>query len=177
MAHHRCWRLIHAELARLASPEWRFICVNNEKCFRTVWSELAQEFPEVFNLCTEQTLWNAARDLEMKRPLTESETVLRQQGIPHERIAEDRLWNKLPDGIDFKMPEDSSSGVICLLEFKRMSDVTSNYIVRSKNVAMTQYESLRTALGKALRRAGWVVHQRSFVAGARSLNEAELKEN
>ena len=65
---------------------------NNEKCFRTVWSELAQEFPEVFNLCAEQTLWNAARDLEMQRPLTEAETVRRQQGIPHERIAEDRLW-------------------------------------------------------------------------------------
>ena len=113
----------------------------------------------------------------MQRPLTEAEKVRRQQGIPHERIVEDRLWNKRPDGIAFKMPEDSSSGVICLLEFKRMSDVTSNYIVRAKSVAMAQYESLRTALGKALQRSGWVVHQRSFIAGARSLNEAELKEN
>ena len=113
----------------------------------------------------------------MQRPLTEAETVRRQQGIPHERIAEDRLWNKRPDGIVFKMPEDSSSGVLCLLEFKRMSDVTSNYIVRAKSLAMAQYESLRTALDKALQRSGWVVHQRSFIAGARSLNETELKEN
>ena len=75
------------------------------------------------------------------------------------------------------MPEDSSSGVICLLEFKSMSDVTSHYIVRAKSVAMAQYESLLSALGKALQRSGWVVHQRSFIAGARSLNEAELKEN
>ena len=177
MAHHRCWRLIHAELSRLASPEWRFICLNNEKSFRTIWSELAHEFPEVFNLCAEQSLWIAARDLEMKRPLTEAEKVRRQQGIPHERIAEDRLWNKRPDGIAFKMPEDSSSGVLCLLEFKRMSDVTSNYIVRAKSAAETQYESLRTALSKTLHRSGWVVHQRSFIAGARSLNEAELKAN
>ena len=28
-----------------------------------------------------------------------------------------------------------------------------------------------------MQRSGWVVHQRSFIAGARSLNEAELKEN
>ncbi len=58
-----------------------------------------------------------------------------------------------------------------------MSDVTSHYIVRAKNVAMAQYESLRSALGKSMQRSGWVVHQRSFIAGARSLNEAELKEN
>ena len=65
-----------------------------------------------------------------------------QQGISHEQIAEDRLWNKRPDGIAFKMPTDTESGVICLLEFKRMSDVTSHYIVRVQNVTMTQYESL-----------------------------------
>jgi hypothetical protein len=101
----------------------------------------------------------------------------RQQGISHEQIAEDRLWNKRPDGIAFQMPTDTKSGVICLLEFKRMSDVTSHYIVRAKSVALAQYESLRSALGKVMQHSGWVVHQRSFVAGARSLNEAELKEN
>ena len=140
MAHHRCWRLIHAELSRLASSAWRFICIDNEKSFRTVWTELAQEFPEVFNHCAEQTLWNAARDSELQRPLTRAETVRRQQGISHEQIAEDRLWNKRPDGIAFKMPPDTKSGVICLLEFKRMSDVTSHYIVRARSVAMAQYE-------------------------------------
>ena len=66
------------------------------------------------------------------RPLTQAEKVRRKQGISHEQIAEDRLWNKRPDGIAFKMPTKSKSGVICLLEFKRMSDVTSHYIVRAK---------------------------------------------
>ena len=77
MAHHRCWRLIHGELSRLASSDWGFICINNEKCFRTVWTELAQEFPEVFNHCAEQTLWTEARDSEMQRPLTQEEKVCR----------------------------------------------------------------------------------------------------
>ncbi len=90
---------------------------------------------------------------------------------------EDRLWNKRPDGIAFQMSTDTKSGVICLLEFKHMSDVTSHYIVRDKIVALTQYESLRSALDKVMKHSGWVVHQRKFVVGVRSLNEEEFKEN
>ena len=150
MTHHRCWCLIHGELSRLTSSVWHFICISNEKSFRTVWTELAQEFPEVFNHCAEQTLWNAERDTEMKHPLTRAETTRKQQGISHEQITEDRLWNKRPDGIAFEMPTNTKSVVICPLEFKRMSDVTSHYIVRAKSVTMTQYESLRSALGKVM---------------------------
>jgi hypothetical protein len=75
------------------------------------------------------------------------------------------------------MTTDTKSGVICLLEFKRLSDVTSHYIVRAKNVEVSQYESLRSALCKVMQHSGWVVHQHNFVAGARSLNEEEFKEN
>jgi hypothetical protein len=84
MTHHRCWRLIHGARSRLTFSTLRFICIHNEKSFRTVWTELAQEFPEVFNHCAEQTIWNAARDSEMQRPLTRAETIHRQQGISHE---------------------------------------------------------------------------------------------
>jgi hypothetical protein len=58
-----------------------------------------------------------------------------------------------------------------------MSDVTSHYVVRAKDVTVAQYESLRSALGKVMQHSGWVVHQHSFVVGARSLNEEELKAN
>jgi hypothetical protein len=43
-AHHRSWRLIHEELARLASSEWRFMCITGEKNLATVWKELKEEF-------------------------------------------------------------------------------------------------------------------------------------
>ncbi len=33
LTHHRCWRIIHTELGRLASSKWRFICINGEKTF------------------------------------------------------------------------------------------------------------------------------------------------
>ena len=111
-----------------------------------MWKELDQEFPKVFNQCVEQTLWNSTRDIEFRRPLTQVEEIRRKNGIPHEQIAQDRLWNKRPDGIAFKVPTKTKAGVICLLEFKHMSDVTNHYIVRSKRVAEAQYVSLKSAL-------------------------------
>jgi hypothetical protein len=58
-----------------------------------------------------------------------------------------------------------------------MSDVTNHYIVRARREAEAQYASLRSALAKTMQRQGWMVEQVSFVAGARSLNEGELKKN
>ena len=139
--------------------------------------ELAQEFPEVFDQCAEQTLWNEVRDTEVRRPLTQTEERRRKSGIPHEQIAHDRLWNKRPDGIAFKMPTKTKTGVICLLEFKRMSDVTSHYMVRTKRVAETQYVSLRSALTITMQRQGWKIEEVSFITGTWSLNEEDLKKN
>jgi hypothetical protein len=70
------------------------------------------------------------------------------------------------------------TGVICPLEFKRMSDVTSHYIVRAKHVREAQYVSLRSVLVITTQHGqhqGWKVEQVSFVSGTRSLNEQELK--
>ena len=139
-----------------------------------MWKELAQEFTKGFNQCTEQTLWNTARDIESRRPLTQEEEIRRQKGIPHDQIAQDRLWNKRPDGITFKVPTKDGAGVICLLEFKYMSDVTSHYIVRAKRVTETQYASLKSTLVITMQRQGWKVEQVSFIPGTRSLNEEEL---
>ena len=40
------------------------------------------------------------------------------------------------------------------MEFKRMSDVTSHYIVRAKRETEAQYESFRTALTKGMQHQG-----------------------
>ena len=128
----------------------KYLYQNHEATFGvvmvlTLWKELAQEFPEVYDQCAEQMLWNATRDTELRRPLTQAEEMRRKKGIAHEQIAHDRLWNKRPDGIAFKMPTKPKAWVICLLEFKRMSDVTSHYIVRAKRVAEAEYASLSDA--------------------------------
>ena len=69
------------------------------------------------------------------------------------------------------------AGVICLLEFKCMSDVTRHYIVQTKRVAESQYASLKSTLVITMQRQGWKVEQVSFIVRARSLNEEEIKKN
>ena len=93
----------------------------------------------------------------------------------HTQIAQNPLWNKRPDVIAFKMPTKTKADVTCLMEFKCMSDVTNRYVVRAKCVTEEQNESLRSALSNTIQHPGWIVEQISFIAGARSLNEEDLK--
>ena len=71
---------------------------------------------------------------------------MRMEGVSREKIAEERMWRKRPDGIAIKMPTETKSGEFCILEFKRMSDVTDQYTVRAEQVAEDQYASIRSAL-------------------------------
>ena len=177
LAHHRCWRIIHAELRRLASSKWQFICINGEKNLKTIWNELEDEVPEVFNFCSVQTLENAATEQARHHPLTEGEENKHKAGTTKEKIVLDRLWNKRPDGFAIKMPTDSKAGELVILEFKRMSCVTDQYVKRARNAAEAQYAVIKSALQQTLGPQGWTVSQRSFIAGARSLNEKDLHDN
>ena len=73
------------------------------------------------------------------------------------------------------MPTKTKTGVICLLEIKRMSDVTRHCTVRVKHVVESQYASLRSRLAITMQRQGWNVQQVSFIAGELSLHEEEFK--
>ena len=75
------------------------------------------------------------------------------------------------------MPTKTKSGVIWLMEFKRMSDITNRYVVRAKCVPEGQYVSFRSELSKTMQRPGWIVEQVSFIVGVWSLNEKEIKKN
>jgi hypothetical protein len=67
------------------------LSISGEKSLRTIWAELGDEFAEIFNLCSTQTLENAAMDQEMKRPMTEAEENRYKTGSPKETIAEERI--------------------------------------------------------------------------------------
>jgi hypothetical protein len=110
-------------------------------------------------------------------PLTEAEQRKRDAGTTDETIATDRLWKKRPDGFAIKEPTDTKGGELVILEFKRMNCVTDQYVKRAKHVAETQYNPLKSALQKTLGLQGWTVTQKSFIAGARSLNEQDLHDN
>jgi hypothetical protein len=121
----------------------------------------------IFNNCSVQLLESTATSQVGHYPLT----------ITEEKIALDRLWNKRPDGFAIKEPTDTKGGELVILEFKRMSCVTDQYVKRAKYVAEAQYVPSKSALQKTLGLQGWTVHQKSFIAGARSLNEQDLHDN
>jgi hypothetical protein len=53
-------------------------------------------------------------------------------GNPRQTIVEERIWNKRPDGLAIKMPTLEKVGEFVILKFKTMSDVTDQYVIRSK---------------------------------------------
>ena len=147
------------------------------KSLRTIWAELGDEFPEIINLCSAQTIENASMDQEMKRRMTVGEEERYKADTPRETITEGRIWNKRPDGLAIKMSTSEKLGAFVTLEFKRMSDVTDRYVKRAKRVAIAQYVSIKSALEQTLDRQGWLMNQRSFIVGVRSLNEKDLQQN
>jgi ribonuclease HI len=177
-AHHQCWRLIHGELARLAAPEWKFLCVSGEKCLQTIWDEITSEFKDIQYLnLTQETIWNAARAREMARPLTPGEERRIKEGIPKETVVKESFWRMRPDGIAVLPPVGNTAGTFCILEHKRMSDVCERYLVRAKSTAENQYASLRSAISTVIQRQGWKVEQISFITGARSVDKQDLSKN
>jgi hypothetical protein len=82
-----------------------------------------------------------------------------------------------PDGIAVLPPIGNKTGVFCILEYKRMSDVTDQYLLRVRLTTENQYVSLRNALSDVIRRQGWKVEQISFITGSRSVNEQDLRKN
>jgi hypothetical protein len=98
--HHQCWRLIHGELARLGTPERKFLCVSDEKCLQTIWDEITSEFKDIqyMNL-TQETIWNEVRAREMVRPLTPVEDRRIKEGIQKETVVKESCWGMRPDGI------------------------------------------------------------------------------
>ncbi len=76
-----------------------------------------------------QLLENAATAQVGHHPLTEAEKRKRETGTTEETIAIDRLWSKRPDGFAIKKPTDETKGgELVILEFKRMSCVTDQYV-------------------------------------------------
>ena len=69
-------------------------------------------------------------DQEMKRPMTAAEEKRCKTGTPRQTIAEERIWNKRPDGLAIKMPTPEKAGEFVILQFKRMFDVTDQYFTR-----------------------------------------------
>ncbi len=67
--------------------------------------------------------------------------------------------------------------VFWTLEYKRMSDVTDQYLLRTRLTVENQYASLRSAFSDTIGGQGWKVEQISFVTGSLCVNEQDLRKN
>jgi hypothetical protein len=56
-----------------------------EKSLRTTWTDLGDEFQEIFDLYSAQTLENAAMEHEINRPMTEAEKRKDKDDIPRKK--------------------------------------------------------------------------------------------
>ncbi len=65
------------DLPEQTSSKWKFISADRGKNLRTIWTELAQDYPEVFNLCSAQSLWFTSEKYEMDQRRTMEQTVRR----------------------------------------------------------------------------------------------------
>jgi hypothetical protein len=115
-------------------------------------------------------------DREMKHLMTLTEEEKSEGGTPRQTRTVERIWNKRPDGLSIKMPEPEKNGEFFILEFKRMSDVTDQYVTWGKSVVVDECGSIKsvleqTQLVETLDLQGWLVTQRIFIPGSRSVNE------
>jgi hypothetical protein len=145
-------------LAGLAAPEWKFLCVSDEKFLQTIWDEITTKFKDIQYLnLTQETICNAERVREMTSPLTPGEDRRIKEGIPKETVVKESFWWIRPDGITVLPPVGNTDGTFCILEHKRMSEVWERYLVRTKNTAENQYSSLRSTISTVIHRQGWKV--------------------
>jgi hypothetical protein len=63
-----------------------------------------------------------------------------------------------PDGIS-KNPHRSKVVMFIILEFKKMSDTTEQYLERARRIAESQGDSLKKPLDTTLQSSGWEVRR------------------
>jgi hypothetical protein len=104
---------------------------------------------------TKDSIWNTARDQGMEHTLTREESRRVQKGQTREQIVYDRFWRLRPDGIAVRLTTETETGVFCILEYKHMSDVTDQYLLRARLKTQNQHESLRRDLRNTIHLQGW----------------------
>jgi hypothetical protein len=77
----------------------------------------------------------------------------------------------------FKKPTETKGGEVVILECKRMSFVTDQYVKRTKHVGEDQYATIKSVLQRTFGHQGWTVNQKNFIGGGRSLNERDFHDN
>ena len=79
-----------------------------------------------------------------------------------------RFWRRRPDG--FAVNEKEPHDVIYVLEFKRISDASDQYVAETQKLAETQHLAVTQGLKSLFKGTQWTVEQLSFVEGHKSVS-------
>ena len=128
------------------------------------------------DICTLDALWDAAKDSEMKKTLSPDEesacTLAHDPHLERQSKARTRFLRTRPDGI----AHNKEKKTWFLLEFKRTSDVRTDYLERKEALANKQYDNFMSILRRA-KGQGWVSEQLNFIVGSKSIDEAVMDKN
>jgi len=170
-AHNSCIKALMLDIARWGKEGrgMEFITLDKERTLRTLWESKNCE-----QICTQQELWEAAREAEKHIPF--------QGRKDDEEVAEsaykERFWRRRLDSLVL----DTKNKVAYLIEFKRTMDTPKEYRERTEERAREQYQSLLHGLHGATRQKrvgdGWKAQQVIFVGGVGgSLHEETFNKN
>ena len=178
-AHHHCWQQVQREIAA-ASPEskgWTFPTLVGEQSIQTFWEETCRELyrrttltkdqgREMTDEALEDRMWEAARPWEERWDVLKmDESRVEEQEAGDEDI-QARFWRRRPDGFAVNEKEH----VIYVLEFKRVSDTSDQYVAETQKLAETQHLAVTQDLKSLFKGTQWTVEQLSFVAGHKSVS-------
>ena len=109
--------------------------LGGEESGQTIWKELTEEFEEELKCLdiTVDSIWNTGRELEIKCPFTQSELKLIASDQTSESVTQTRFWRLRPDVLVFRLPTETKTGTLSILDNKNMSDVTDQYLIRVRS--------------------------------------------
>ena len=177
--HHHCWQQVQREIAA-ESPEskgWTFPTLAGEQSIQTFWKETCRELyrrttlteaqaREMTDEVLEGIMWETARPWEEQwETLKMDKSRVEEQEIDDED-KQARFWRRRLDGFAVNEREH----VIYILEFKRVSDTSDQYVSETQKLAETQHLAVTQGLKSLFKGTQWTVEQISFVSGHKSVS-------
>jgi hypothetical protein len=171
-AHHATWKNLQTGIVTLAPKGLTFPSFNGKLTIGHLWEDNKMD-----EICTINTLWEAAKDSEMKKALSPKveEALIaahkpqaERQGKARKRFLRVRL-----DGIE----HHTEKRLCYLLEFKRTSDdVRPDYLEKERRHGKQAIRKLHGHPRKA-KGMGWTSEQLNFIIASKSINEEAMHKN
>ncbi len=128
------------------STGWTFPTLVGEKSIQTFWKETCRELYRRTTLTEDQSremtdetledmMWEPARPWEDRWDTLKMDESRVEEQEEDDEDKQSRFWSRRPDGFGV----NEKDHVIYVLEFKRVSDASDQYVVETQRLAETQH--------------------------------------